>query len=132
MIGITAERPVGPGSTITNGSSALRITERVELDPRWKAPGWRGWNIGLEKFDGNTGTTSFISDNLLSDWHHVPFEWTPVTGGCGLEVRYTWSLDHQRLCREFRTLPLQSCDREPPKCAACPNRGVNLIVRDAS
>lgn len=92
------------GSTITNGSSCIRVTERVEKDPRWRAPGWRGLNIGLEAFGGNTGTTSFVPDHLLSGWYHVPFEWRRVIGG-ELEERYVWSADWTRLQREVRHAP---------------------------
>lgn len=96
-------KDVQVGSTVTNGSSALRITERLEKDPCWKTPGWRGMNISLEQFGGNTGMTSFLPDYLLSGWRHVPFEWAPVTGG-GLEERYVWSADWQRLQREVRSI----------------------------
>lgn len=89
------------GSTITDGSSALRVTERVEKDPRWGTPSWRGMNISLEQFGGNTGMTSTVPDYLLGSWRHVPFEWSPVTGG-GLEERYVWSSDWRRLQREVR------------------------------
>lgn len=98
------------GSTITNGSSCIRVTERVARDPRWRVPGWRGMNIALEAFGGNTGTTSFVADYLLSGWYHVPFEWRPVTGG-GLEERYVWSRDYRRLTRELRTIELAGKER---------------------
>lgn len=89
------------GSTIMNGSSALRITERVERDARWGTIGWRGVNIPLEEFGGNPGTTSFVPDYLLGSWRHVPFEWTPVLGG-GLEERYVWTKGYRRLQRQLR------------------------------
>jgi len=89
------------GSTIMNGSSALRITERVERDARWGTIGWRGINIPLEEFGGNPGTTSFVPDYLLGSWRHVPFEWAPVLGG-GLEERYVWTPGWRRLQRELR------------------------------
>ena len=89
------------GSTITDGSEALRITERVAKDPRWQAPGWRGVNIPLEEFGGNPGMTSFVPDYLLSGWRHVPFEWAPVVGG-GLEERYVWTPGWRRLQRDPR------------------------------
>jgi len=92
------------GSTIMNGSSALRITERVGRDARWGTIGWRGMNIPLEEFGGNPGTTSFVPDYLLSGWRHVPFEWAPVLGG-GLEERYVWTPDWRRLQRELRRVP---------------------------
>ncbi len=91
------------GSTITDGSSAGRVIERVERDPRWKTSGWRVANIGLEKFGGNVGTTTFIPDYLLGSMRHVPFEWAPMTGG-GLEERYVWSADWTRLVREVRVI----------------------------
>lgn len=90
------------GSTITNGSSALRVTQRVERDPRWKTPGWRGINIALEQFGGNPGTTSFVPDYLLSSWRHVPFEWKLVLGSREVEERYVWAPDFSRLQREVR------------------------------
>jgi hypothetical protein len=92
------------GSTITNGSSALRITERVERDPRWGTPSWRGMCIPLEAFGGNPGTTSTVPDYLLGSWSHVPFEWRRVVGG-ELEERYVWSADWRRLQREVRPAP---------------------------
>lgn len=92
------------GSTIMNGSSALRITERVKRDARWGTIGWRGMNIPLEEFGGNPGTTSFVPDYLLGSWRHVPFEWAPVLGG-GLEERYVWTPGWRRLQRELRRVP---------------------------
>lgn len=92
------------GSTITNGSSALRVTERVERDPRWGTPSWRGLCISLEMFGGNTGTTDTVPDYLLGSWRHVPFEWTPVVGGA-LEERYVWNEPGYRwLVRQVRPL----------------------------
>lgn len=92
------------GSTITNGSSAGRVLERVEKDRTWNTSGWRIVNISLEQFGGNTGMTNFVPDYLLAGWRHVPFEWSPVTGG-GLEERYVWSADWTRLQREVRKAP---------------------------
>lgn len=89
------------GSTITNGSSALRIIERVGKDIRWRTPGWRGICVPLEAFGGNPGMTDFVADYLLSSWRHVPFEWAPVVGG-GVEERYVWSANWRRLQREVR------------------------------
>lgn len=91
------------GSIITDGSSALRVIERVEKDPRWGTPSWRGLNISLEQFGGNTGTTSTVADYLLGSWRHVPFEWSPVTGG-GLEERYVWTADWRQLQRQVRRI----------------------------
>lgn len=98
------------GSTITNGSSALRITERVDKDPRWGTPSWRGLCIALEEFGGNTGTTDTVPDYLLGSWSHVPFEWRPVTGG-DLEERYVWTPDWRRLQREVRPRPFEVGER---------------------
>lgn len=89
------------GSTITNGSSAMRVTQRIETNTRWGSPGWRGLAISLEAFGGNTGATEFVPDYLLTGWYHVPFEWRAVIGG-GLEERYVWSSDHRHLQREVR------------------------------
>lgn len=89
------------GSTITNGSSALRVTERVERDPLWRTPGWRGINIALEEF-GDRGMSSFVPDYLARSWRHVPFEWSRVLGARDLEERYVWSPDWRWLQRELR------------------------------
>jgi hypothetical protein len=98
---VSAPLEVQVGSTITNGSSALRVQERVAKDPRWKVAGWRGANVSLEEFGGNTGQTSFVPDHLLSSWRQVPFEWTPVVGG-SLEERYVWAAGCRWLQREVR------------------------------
>lgn len=89
------------GSTITNGSSCIRVTERVERDTRWGTAGWRGLSIPLEAFGGNAGMSEFVPDYLLTGWYHVPFEWRPCVGG-GVEERYVWSADWRRLQREVR------------------------------
>lgn len=99
----TDEHPAAVGSTITNGSSALRLTSHEERDAHWKTSGWRGMNIPLEEFGGNPGTSAFIPDYLLGSWRHVPFEWAPVTGNA-LEERYVWSSDWRRLQREVRRI----------------------------
>ena len=80
------------GSTISNGSSCIRVTERVEKDARWGTAGWRGLCIPLEAFGGNAGSSEFVPDYLLSGWYHVPFEWRPCVGG-GVEERYVWTAD---------------------------------------
>jgi hypothetical protein len=104
---ITEEHPVQIGATITNGSSALRITERVEHDRRWGCPSWLGMCIPLEAFGGNAGMSDTVPDYLIGKdplaggWHHVPFEWSPVVGG-GLEERYVWADNWRRLQREVR------------------------------
>lgn len=89
------------GSTITNGSSALRLTQRVEKDSRWGTCGWRGMNISLEQFGGDAGQSAFLPDYLLSSWRHVPFEWRACVGG-QVEERYVWAADFSRLHREVR------------------------------
>lgn len=110
-------RAVQAGSTIMNGSSAVRVTERVEFDTTWKASGWRGMCVPLEAFGGNPGTTTFVPDYLITmSWTHVPFEWTPVPTGSALEHRYVWSPDWRRLSREVRrALPVSQC-RCPNQC----------------
>jgi hypothetical protein len=126
---ITEEHPVQVGSTITNGSSALRITERVEKDPRWGCPSWRGMCIPLERFGGNAGMSDTVPDYLIGadvlsgGWHHVPFEWTPVVGG-GLEQRYVWADGWRRLQREVRQIMVPvDCSAEHgaghPDCPKC-------------
>lgn len=97
------------GSTITNGSSAMRITERVQKDTRWGTIGWRGIHVSLEEFGGMTGTTGFIADYLLGSWHHVPFEWRPCVGG-GVEERYVWTPGYRRLQREVRRAVMPTVD----------------------
>lgn len=91
------------GSVITNGSSALKITERVEKNPRWGTAGWRGVCIPLERYGGNPGMSDFVPDYLVASWRHVPFEWTPVVGG-GVEERYVWSSGYRWLQREVRRI----------------------------
>lgn len=100
---MSAPLEIQVGSTITNGSSALRVQERVEKDQRRKTSGWRGLNVSLEEFGGNTGQTSFVPDYLLASWRHVPFEWAPVVGG-GLEERYVWQAGCRWLRREVRPI----------------------------
>lgn len=116
------------GSTITDGSSALRVTERVEKDPRWKTSGWRGMNIALEQFDGNTGMTSFVPDYLLSSWRHVPFEWQSVTGG-DLEERYVWAASYRWLQRHLRPRPLAVSDHVRFIDDQSPHEGVGIVRR---
>jgi hypothetical protein len=91
------------GSTITNGSSALRVTKRIERNPRWGTPGWEGINVPLEQFGGNPGTTGFVPDYLVRNWRHVPFEWAPCVGSA-VEERYVWSYDWRWLQREVRVV----------------------------
>lgn len=97
------------GSTITNGSSALRITERVERDARWKTSGWQGINVPLEEFGGNRGMSSFVPDYLLGSWHHLPFEWRALPGD--QEERYVWASGWRWLNREVRTRPFAVGER---------------------
>jgi hypothetical protein len=97
------------GSTITNGSSCIRVTERVARDARWRAPGWRGISIPLEQFGGNAGMSEFVPDYLLSGWYHVPFEWRTCIGG-STEERYVWAPGWRRLQREVRiNFPRKRC-----------------------
>lgn len=99
------------GSTITNGSSALRITERVQRDPRWGTPSWRGLCVPLEAFGGNPGMTDSVPDYLLGGWTHVPFEWRPCAGHA-TEERYVWAPGWRRLQREVRVnFPRKRCDK---------------------
>lgn len=96
--------PFGIGAYITNGSSAGRVVEIVEKDPRWKVPALKLANIGLEAFGGNVGMTDTVPDYLLSGWYPIPFEWSPVVGG-GLQERYVWVDNYRRLQREVRPTP---------------------------
>lgn len=132
----TDEHPVAVGSTITNGSSALRLTSHEERDASWQTSGWRGINIPLEAFGGNPGTSAFVPDYLLGSWRHVPFEWAPVVGG-GLEERYVWAPGYRRLQREVRTTEPQIGDKVRVKCtgeegvvtrSGCGKDGLGLYV----
>lgn len=97
------------GSTITNGSSCIRVTERVARDARWRCPGWRGISIPLEEFGGNAGMSEFVPDYLLSGWYHVPFEWRELPGA-SMEERYVWRKGWRRLQREVRlNFPRKLC-----------------------
>jgi hypothetical protein len=89
------------GSTITNGSSALRVTERVDKDSRWGTPGWRGICIPLERFGGNGNMSDFVPDYLVSGWYDVPFEWRACVGG-QIQERYVWADGWRYLKREVR------------------------------
>lgn len=89
------------GDLITNGTSAGKVLELVDRDPRWKTSGVRVMNIGLEKFGSNVGYSSFKPDYLLSSWRIVPEDWAPVVGG-DLEERYVWTAGYSRLQRELR------------------------------
>lgn len=93
--------PFGIGDYITNGSSAGRVVEIVERDPRWKCPALRLANVGLEEFGGNVGMTDAVPDYLLTGWYPIPFEWSPVIGG-KLQERYVWTAGYTRLARELR------------------------------
>lgn len=101
MPAITEKHPVQPGATITNGSSALRVTAREEHSSRWSGPAWRGLCVPLEQFGGNAGMSDTVPDYLLGSWRHVPFEWEPVVGG-KLEERFVWSPTYRWLQREVR------------------------------
>lgn len=96
------------GSTITNGASAIRVTERVAKDPRWKTSGWRGIVVPLEEF-GRRGVSAFVPDYLLGSWHHLPFEWRAIPGN--LQERYVWAPGWRWLNREVRIGPLAVGDR---------------------
>jgi hypothetical protein len=89
------------GMTITNGMSAMELTEHVTRNPKWKTSGWNGKAIGLERFNGMPGGLDFIPDYLLGSWRPVPWDWTPVIGG-GLEERYVRTANYFRLHREVR------------------------------
>ncbi len=128
MPAITEEHPVQPGATITNGSSALRVTERVEKDPRWQCPSWAGINVSLEQFGGNPGTRTSVPDYLLGSWRHVPFEWEPVVGG-DLEERYVWSPTYRWLQREVRTRPLAVGERVRFRDDNGGGEGVGIVRR---
>jgi hypothetical protein len=131
----TAEVQVG--STITNGSSALRINRRVERDPRWGTPSWEGISISLEEFGGMNGMLTTVPDYLLGSWRHLPFEWRPVVGGA-LEERYVWAGGYRWLQREVRRaepVPVD-CRSEHgeghpdcPKCWAWSDRNPNARPR---
>lgn len=114
------------GSTITNGSSAIRVTERVEKDPRYKTSGWRGIVVPLEEF-GNRGVTSFVPDYLLESWHHLPFEWRAIPGN--MEERYVWATGWRWLNREVRVRPLAAGERVRFKDDNGGGEGVGIVRR---
>jgi hypothetical protein len=116
------------GSTITNGSSCIRVTERVARDSRWRTSGWRGISIPLEEFGGNPGTSEFVPDYLLTGWYHVPFEWRAVVGG-ELEERYVWAAGWRRLQREVRPRPLAKGDHVRFRDDNGGGEGVGLVYR---
>jgi hypothetical protein len=93
--------PFTIGDYITNGSSAGRVIEVVERDPRWHCPALRLSNVGLEVFGGNVGMASSVPDYLLTGWRRIPFDWTPNPGG-QTEERYVWRDNWRRLEREVR------------------------------
>lgn len=124
------------GSTIMNGSSALRVDKRVARDPKWKAPGWEGVVIALEEF-ASRGVRDFVPDYLAASWRHVPFEWAPVVGG-GLEERYVWSRGYRYLQREVRRIEPVPVDcraehgvghPDCPKCWRWSERNPNRVAR---
>jgi hypothetical protein len=124
------------GSTITNGSSAIRVTERVAKDQRWGTPGWRGECIRLEQF-GNASMSDFVPDYLLSGWYHLPFEWRACIGG-QVEERYVWSPRWTHLQREVRRIEAAPVDCTPehgvghpdcPKCWRWSERNPNRVAR---
>lgn len=94
------------GSTITDGSRAIRLTHRSSKSARWETQGWHGVHIAiLHGLSSDTGAPDFVPDYLLDSWRHVPFEWSPRAGGV-LEERYVWTSDCWRLRYETR---LVSC-----------------------
>lgn len=115
------------GSTITNGSSAIRVTERVEKDPRWKTSGWRGPCIPLEEFGGNRGLSTFVPDYLLDGWRDIPFEWRALPGD--MEERYAWTAGWLWLRREVRVRPLAAGERVRFKDDTGGGEGVGIVRR---
>lgn len=84
------------GSTITNGSSALRVQERGET-------GWIGLYVSMEPSHRVTltGTPAAVPLEDLPGWRDVPFEWTACPGG-QTEERYVWATGCRYLEREVR------------------------------
>ena len=93
--------PFGIGEYITNGSSAGRVIEIVEKDPRWRCPSLKLANVAMEEFGGNAGMSSTVPDYLLTGWRAIPFEWAPNPGG-QTEERYVWVAGYTRLERQVR------------------------------
>lgn len=125
------------GSTITNGSSCIRVTERVTKDQRWGTPGWRGMCIPLERFGGNASMSDFVPDYLVSGWYHVPFEWRACVGG-QVEERYVWAEGWRYLQREVRRIETGPVDcraehgeghPDCPKCWRWSERNPNRVPR---
>jgi len=83
------------GSTIMNGSHALRVQRKGET-------GWLGLYVSL----GTgpiflTGTPAMVPFEELPGYRHVPFEWATCPGGTE-EERYVWNRGCHRLNREVR------------------------------
>lgn len=122
--------PFGIGDYITNGSSAGRVIEIVDRDPRWHCPALKLSNVGLEAFGGNVGMASSVPDYLLSGWRRIPFEWTPNPGG-QTEERYVWRDNWRRLEREVRPrVPSRVQARDEPCAdpATCDVHGEGLAI----
>lgn len=92
---------VQPGSTITNGASAVRLTAQVPAEGRWGIAGWSGLNISLEPSGDGTGGLVFLPDYLVRQWRAVAWEWQPL-GDSGIEHRYVWADDLRSLRHETR------------------------------
>lgn len=94
---------VQPGSTITNGISAMRLERHVAREGRWGIEGWRGVVVALEPYGGPTGALSFLPDYLVRQtFCHVPFEFSPVPQ-TELMERYVWGIGCRFLTRQVVT-----------------------------
>jgi hypothetical protein len=90
------------GSTITDGVSATRVTDRVQ-------GGWLGIYISFASGDF-TGVGVKIEDEDLPSYRRVPFEWTPVQGS-ETQERYVWTSDQRALRHETRPLVTSQASR---------------------
>jgi hypothetical protein len=98
------------GSTIYDGFSAIRVTERVVQhtvrNGRLEViKGWRGLAIPIsgQPEMPAVGTPSYVEDTRLHWWRDVPFEWRPTRFGLGIiEERYVWNDATTKLVRETR------------------------------
>lgn len=100
------------GSTIHDGFRAVRVTERVvehvvRNGRREVVKGWRGLAIPISGQPAMpiTGSPSYVSDEKLHWWRHVPFEWRPTPLGVQtFEERYVWDEPMTKLVRESRVV----------------------------
>jgi hypothetical protein len=119
------------GSTITNGTSALRVQRKGET-------GWVGLYVSMAPGHRKTltGTPALVPFEDLPGWRDVPFEWSPCPGG-EVEERYVWTTGCRALARQFREVARPvDCSAEHgagqpdcPKCWRWSDRNPNSVPR---